>query len=55
MYEKEERKGEMLPQGGGSSGGRTGPSIAAQSKYFGVSWNLPSMTSFLFTELRPPK
>jgi len=43
----------MLPQGGGSGGGRFGPSIAAQSKYYGLSWNPLSMTSFLFIELQP--
>ena len=30
--EKEERKGKILPQGGGSGGGQIGPSVAAQSK-----------------------
>jgi len=32
MHEKEEREGEILPQGGGSGGGWIGPSIAIQSK-----------------------
>ena len=30
MHVKEEREGEMLPQGGGSSGGLIGVSVAAQ-------------------------
>ena len=29
MNEKEEREGKILPQGGGSGGGLTGPSVAA--------------------------
>ena len=37
MHEKEERKEKILPQGGGSSSGRIGPSVAAQSKYCGLS------------------
>ena len=32
MHEKEERKGKILPQGGGSGGGQIGPSVATQSK-----------------------
>jgi len=32
MHEKEEREGKMLPQGGGSSGGRIGPSVDIQFK-----------------------
>jgi len=38
MYEcmhiciKKEREGNMLPQGGGSGGGRIGSSVAAQSR-----------------------
>jgi len=31
IYEKEERKVKMLPHGGGSGGGRIGPSVAIQS------------------------
>jgi len=50
---KERKRNEMLSHGGGSGGGRIEPSVAAQSKYYGLSWNPPSMTSFLFTELQP--
>jgi len=32
MHEKEERERIILPQGGGSCGGRIEPSVAAQSK-----------------------
>jgi len=37
MHEKEEKGGKMLPQGGGSGGGRIGSSVAAQSRYCGFS------------------
>ena len=52
MHEKEEREGKILPQGGGSGGGRIGTSVAAQSKSCGGSWNLLLITSFLFTCLQ---
>jgi len=52
MHEKEERKGNMLSQGGGSSGGRIGLSVVNQSKYCELSRNPPWMTSFLFTYLQ---
>ena len=32
MHEKEEREGKMLPQGGGSGGGRIRPNVTTQSK-----------------------
>ena len=32
MHEKEERERKILPQGGGSSGGRIGLSVATQSE-----------------------
>ena len=51
MHEKEERKGNILPQGRGSGGGRIGPIISAQSKLRGLSRNPLLMTSFLFTVL----
>ena len=54
MHEKEEREGNMLPQGGGSGSGWIGPSIAAQSKYCGLSWNPPSMTSFFIYRVTIP-
>ena len=41
MHEKEEREGNMLSQGGGSSGGRIGPTVATQSKYYRLSRHPP--------------
>ena len=46
IHEKGEREGKLSPQGGGSGGGLIGPSISAQSRYCGFSWNSPFMTSF---------
>jgi len=34
MDEKEKKESKMLPQGGGSGGGRIGPSVATQSKSY---------------------
>jgi len=51
MHEKEEREDIILPQGDGSGGGRIGPIVAIQSKYYELSRNPPFMTSFLFTYL----
>ena len=42
----------MLPQGGSSGGGRIAPSVAAQSRLCGSSWNPPLITTFLFTCLQ---
>jgi len=44
LHEKREREEKMLPQGGGSSGGRIGASIVAQSNECGVRRN-PPLTS----------
>ena len=54
MHEKEEREGNMLPQGGSSGGGRIEPSVATQSKHYELSRNPPFMISFLFTFLQSP-
>ena len=53
MHEKEEREGNMLPQGGGSGGGWIGPSVAAQLRKCDGSWSLPLLTSFPFKVLPP--
>ena len=54
MHEKKEREGKKLPQGGGPCGDRIGPSVAAQSKYYELSWNPHSMTFFLYKFLLSP-
>ena len=53
MHEKGERKGKMLPQGGGS-GGWIVPSVATQSKSYGSLSNSPFMTSFYVYCYYPP-
>jgi len=53
--EKEKRESKMLSQGGGSGGDQIGPSVATQSKYYGLLRNPPFVVSFLCTLLLSPK
>ena len=51
IHEKGEREGKFSSQGGGFGGCLIGPSVSAQCRYYGFSWNPPFITSFLLTFL----